>query len=75
MSIPNYIGKIVEIANSNDEDLNNFIEDFNKKFNPDSNSVYVKITNQDDYNFWGDIVNSNSQLDYHFEIDDIIQVY
>lgn len=75
MSIPNYVGKIVEIANSNDEDLYNFIEDFNKKFNPNSNSLLIKITDQEDYNFWGDIVNSNLELDYHFEIDDIIQVY
>ena len=73
--IPNYVGKIVEITSNNDEDLNDFIEDFNKKFNPNNNTLFIKITNQEDYNFWGDIVNSNLQLDYHFEIDDIIQVY
>lgn len=49
--IPNYVGKIVEITSNNDEDLNDFIEDFNKKFNPNNNTLFAKITNQEDYNF------------------------
>ena len=38
--IPNYVGKIVEITSNNDEDLNDFIEDFNKKFNPNNNTLF-----------------------------------
>ena len=68
----NLLNKIVEIANSEDDDINNFIEDFNEKYG--GNSIFIKVTCQEDDMLWGDIVGSDKQFPYHFEIKDICNI-
>ena len=71
--VENYIGKIAEIINTEDEDLNNFIEDFYEKHK--SKSLFVSITNQEDDNLWGEIIGTDEPLPYHFEIKDVACFY
>ena len=64
-----YVGKIAEIVNTEDEDLNNFVEDFCEKHK--LKSLFVSITNQEDDNLWGEIIGTDEPLPYHFEIKDV----
>ena len=64
-----YVGKIAEIVNTEDEDLNNFVEDFCKKHK--LKSLFVSITNQEDDNLWGEIIRTCEPLPYHFKIKDV----
>lgn len=68
----NLINKIVEIANSEDEDINNFIEEFTEKHG--GNSIFIQVTYQEDDMLWGDIVGSDKKFPYHFEIKDICNI-
>ena len=68
-----YVGKIAEIINTEDEDLNNFIEDFCEKHK--LKSLFVSITSQEDDNLWGEIIGTDEPLPYHFEIKDVACFY
>ena len=68
-----YVGRIAEIINTEDEDLNNFIEDFCEKHK--LKSLFVLITNQEDDNLWGEIIGTGEPLPYHFEIKDVACFY
>lgn len=68
-----YVGKIAEIINTEDEDLNNFIEDFCEKHQ--LKSLFVLIISQEDDNLWGEIIGTNEPLPYHFEIKDVACFY
>ena len=65
--------RIAEIINTEDEDLNNFIEDFCEKHK--LKSLFVSITNQEDDNLWGEIIGTGEPLPYHFEIKDVACFY
>lgn len=63
-----FVGKTVELSWTEDEDLNDFIEEQGGK-------VIVKVTCQECDNLWGDIVGTDGEeLPYHFEIKDICRV-
>lgn len=73
--IDNYVGRIAEIINTEDEDLNDFIEDFCERHKLDSNSLFVLVTDREDDNLWGEIIGSKEELPYHFEIKDVACFY
>lgn len=68
-----YVGKVAEIVNTEDEGLNNFIENFCEKYK--LKSLLVLITNQEDDNLWGEIIGTDEPLPYHFEIKDVVCFY
>lgn len=69
----NYVGKIAEIINTEDEDLNDLIEDFCEKHK--LNALFVLVTSQEDDNLWGEIIGTDEPLPYHFEVKDVACFY
>lgn len=73
INLNDLVGHIVEISPTDDDELADFLDEIKNNYSLDS--VFILVTEQEEDNLWGDLIGLKDDLDFHFEVKDIINAY